>query len=195
MRVLLTGVSCVGKSTIGPELAALLRLPFFDLDHEVEAFFRDTIPHLQARYASMSGYRNRVCRVLKAILARSDAKNCVIALPARGLMAPYWNAVKASQSTLVVVQDDPINILNRIFFLDDDNRLIHKDLSAKERDHYLAVIKADMKYFARSYAKAHATVDITGLGPVDAAKKILLALESIPGQNDFPEERMTSAGR
>jgi shikimate kinase len=195
MRVLLTGVSCVGKSTIGPELAALLGLPFLDLDHEVEAFFQDTIPHLQARYASMNGYRNRVCRVLKAILARIDAKDCVIALPARGLMAPYWSVIKGSRSTLVVVEDDPINILNRIFFLDDDNRPIHKDLSAEERDYYLEEIEADMKYFARSYTKADLKVGIKGLGPVDAAKKILLALESIPGQNGLPEERMTSADR
>jgi len=39
MKVLLTGVSCVDKSTIGAELAALLGIPFFDLDTEVEAFF------------------------------------------------------------------------------------------------------------------------------------------------------------
>ncbi len=195
MRVLLTGVSCVGKTTIGPELAALLGLPFFDLDHEVEAFFHNTIPHIQARYASTSGYRKRVCRVLKAILSRTDAKDCVIALPPSGLMAPYWNVIKGSRSTLVIVQDDPINILNRVVFFDDDNRPIHKELSAEERGHYLAEIKADMKYYARSYAKAHATVDIKGFGLVAAAKKILLALESIPGQNVSTKGRKSSEDR
>jgi shikimate kinase len=80
---------------------------------------------------------------------------------------------------VVVVQDDPINILNRIIFLDDDNRLIHKKLSPRERDRYLEVIKEDVKYFARSYAKADLKVHINGLGPVEAAKQIKLALESI----------------
>jgi shikimate kinase len=181
MRILLTGVSCVGKSTIGPELATLLGIPFFDLDYEVEAFFQDTIPRIQARYASMNGYRAKVCRVLKAILSRTDANDCVIALPPSGLMAPYWNAIKASRSTLVVVQDDPINILNRIIFLDDDNRLIHKQLSPKERALYLEEIKKDMKYYARSYAKAQLKVHIKGLGPVEAAKQIKLALDPIQG--------------
>jgi shikimate kinase len=181
MRVLLAGVSCVGKSTIGPELAALLGIPFFDLDYEVEAFFQDTIGHLQARYASMNGYRNRVCRVLKALLSRTDAKDCVIALPPSGLMAPYWNAIKGSRSTLVVVQDDPVSILNRIVFFDDDNRLIHKELSPRERALYLEEIKKDMKYYARSYAKADLRVHIKGLGPVEAANQIKLALDSIQG--------------
>ena len=53
MKVFLTGVSCVGKSTIGAELAALLGIPFFDLDTEVEAFFQTSIGLLQAQCGSM----------------------------------------------------------------------------------------------------------------------------------------------
>jgi shikimate kinase len=179
MRILLTGVSCVGKTTIGPELAALLGVPFFDLDLEVEAFFQETIPRIQARSLTLHFYRKKVCRVLKAILSRNDAIDCVIALPARALMAPYWSTVKASRSTVVVVHDDPINILNRIIFLDDDNCLIDKKLTPNERALYLEEIKKDMKYYARSYAKAHLKVHIKGLGPVEAAKEITLALDSI----------------
>ncbi len=48
MKVFLTGVACVGKSTTGPLLASLLGLPFVDLDTEVEVFYGDSIPRLQA---------------------------------------------------------------------------------------------------------------------------------------------------
>ena len=98
-------------------------------------------------------------------------------------MVPYWNVVKGSRATLVVVQDDPINILNRIVFFDNDSRPIHKDLTPAEHQHYLDEIKQDMKYFGRSYAKADATVYIEGLGPGEAAKKIKLALDSLLQQN------------
>ena len=183
MKVLLTGVSCVGKSTIGAELAALLGIPFFDLDTKVEAFFQTSIGLLQAQCGSMHAYRTKACRVLKALLSRTDAQDCVIALPPSGLMVPYWNVVKGSRATLVVVQDDPINILNRIVFFDNDARPIHKELTAAEHQHYLDEIKQDMTYFGRSYAKADATVYIDGLGPGEAAKKIKLALDSLPKQN------------
>ena len=183
MKVLLTGVSCVGKSTIGAELAALLGIPFFDLDTEVEAFFQTSIGRLQAQCGSMHAYRTKACRVLKALLSRTDAQDCVIALPPSGLMVPYWNVVKGSRTTLVVVQDDPINILNRSVFFDNDARLIQKELTPAERQHYLDEIKQDMKYFGRSYAKADARVYIEGLGPSEAAKKIKLVLDSLPKQN------------
>lgn len=39
MRVFLTGVSCVGKTTVGRSLAELMGLSFFDLDTEIEQFF------------------------------------------------------------------------------------------------------------------------------------------------------------
>ena len=73
MKVLLTGVACVGKSTIGAELASLLGVPFFDLDIEVEAFYGDSIPRLQAHSLTVNNYRRKVCRVLKDILSRTDA--------------------------------------------------------------------------------------------------------------------------
>ena len=39
LNVFLTGVGCVGKTTIGAELAALLDAAFHDLDAVVEDYF------------------------------------------------------------------------------------------------------------------------------------------------------------
>ena len=44
-------------------------------------------------------------------------------------MAPYWNVVKEARATVVVLKDDPINILKRIVFFDDDSRPIQKELT------------------------------------------------------------------
>jgi ATP-dependent protease HslVU (ClpYQ) ATPase subunit len=52
MKVLLTGVSCVGKTTVGAKLASLLGYPFFDLDHEIETFFGKPLERLQAECLS-----------------------------------------------------------------------------------------------------------------------------------------------
>jgi len=183
MRVLLTGVSCVGKTTIGSKLAALLGVAFFDLDREVETYFQSSIAHLQRKYRTMNAYRGQASRVLKAILARPDAQDCVVALPPRGLMAPYWIVVKEARATVVVLKDDPASILKRIVFFDDESRPIHKELNAAERDHYLEEIKKDIRYFGRSYGKAHIAVPIQGLSPGKAAEKIKDALDSLPVRN------------
>lgn len=190
-RVLLTGVACVGKSTIGAELARLLKVRFFDLDTEVEAFYQESLPRLQARCFTKSNYRRKVCHVLKDILAQPEATESVIALPPSGLRPPYWNVVKESRSIVIAVRDDPVNILARIVFYDDDSRLMEEVLTSEEREPYLDEIKKDMRYYARSYSKADAKVDINGLCPLEAAKKIREVIEGLGQEPGGTRRRST----
>lgn len=62
MRIFLTGVSCVGTTTIGKKMGELLGIRFFDLDNEIESFFETSIERL---------------------------RDCLIALPPSGLMGGY----------------------------------------------------------------------------------------------------------
>ena len=50
MKIFITGVACVGKTTIGARLAALLGYQFFDLDIEIERFFGAPIARLRQRW-------------------------------------------------------------------------------------------------------------------------------------------------
>ena len=163
-------------------LASLLGLPFVDLDTEVEVFYGDSIPRLQARFITMNRYRRNACLVLRDVLAPNDMTQFVVALPPSGLRPPYGNVVKQSGSTVVVLQDDPASILGRIVFYDDDSRPIQKELTPEELAHYLDEIKKDMRYYARSYSKADFTVRINGLDPVEAAEQIKIALDAFSEQ-------------
>ena len=172
MRIFLTGVSCIGKTTIGSILADLLGYRFFDLDMEIERFFETSIERLQNRYLTLSSYRQEASKALKDLLSREESKNCVIALPPSGLMDNYWRVVKTAKGAIVVLQDEPRNILKRITFFDIDSRPIHKNLTDNERCLYLRRIKEDITYFRRSYKRANLTVDIAGFGPEDAAHQV-----------------------
>ncbi len=173
MQIFLTGVSCVGKSTIGAIIAELLGVTFFDLDLEVEAFFKTSIERLQKRCFNMHEYRNEAAKALEHLLARPESKECVIALSPAGLMGGYLRVLKKNKGITVVITDTPDNILERIRFYDIDSRPIEKELSIKERKLYLRQLKGDMTYFRKSYEKATLQVDISGLEPVQAAHKII----------------------
>lgn len=152
MRIFLTGISCVGKTTVGAALGLSLRMPFFDADKEIEAFFQKPIARLQAETLTMYSFRAKAAVAVESLLARKESRHCVVALPPSGLMGAYWRVIKSAGATLVVLADDPKNILGRIVFYDADSRPVHRELSPDEQLRYLREIKNDITYFRRSYA-------------------------------------------
>jgi len=172
MRVFLTGVSCVGKTTIGSKLADLLDYAFIDLDAEIESYFRTSIERLRRQYLTAYSFRKEASKALKHVVSRKDGRDCVIVLPPSGLMDSYWRVVKRAEGTIVVIRDEPENIVKRAIFYDIDSHSIHKVLTEKERRLYVREIRKDIAYFGRTYRRADITVDIAGLAPDDAARKL-----------------------
>jgi len=60
MNIFLTGVSCVGKSTLGKILADRLNYQFYDLDSEIEKYFGESIERLMSRYLTGHNFRYRI---------------------------------------------------------------------------------------------------------------------------------------
>ena len=180
MRIFLAGVSCVGKTTVGTNLAGLRRVPFFDLDREVERFFSKPIAQLQSECRTMDAYRRKASKVLGDLLRREDSRNCVIALPPSGLMGGYWKTIRPADGVVVVLVDTPENVVERLAFYDDDSRPVEKDLSSSEKRYYVREVRADMAYFGRSYKKADLAIDIAGLSAREAAAKVNAVLSKRP---------------
>jgi len=134
MRIFLTGVGCVGKTTIGKKMGELLGVRFFDLDNEVESFFETSIERLQNRFLTIHSFRNEAAKAPVHLLSRPESWDCVIALPPSGLMGGYLRAIKKANGTTVVIADKPENILARIRFYDIDSPPIEKKLTLKKKN-------------------------------------------------------------
>ena len=189
MRVFVTGVSCVGKTTIGRTLAELLGVKFFDLDHEIETFFGTSIERLENKFLTIHSYRKEAAKALVHLLNRPDSRDSVIALPPSGLMGGYLRVIKKSAGTSIALHDKPENILERIRFYDIDSKPIDKDLTADEKRLYWREIKKDITFFRKTYERAQLQVDISGLDIRQAAGKVKEALEGIGKE---ARERATS---
>jgi shikimate kinase len=59
-------------------------------------------------------------------------------------------------------------------------------LSAEERRAYLREIRKDITYFRTSYKRADLTVDIAGLGVVDAARRVRREVEAFARSGGKP---------
>jgi shikimate kinase len=176
-RVFITGVSCVGKTTIGTRLAELLGVKFFDLDTEIEAFFGISIERLQQKYNTIWGYREEAAKALVNLLHSPDSRDSVIALPPSGLMGWYLRAVKKSAGTIIALMDTPENILERITFYDIDSKLIAKCLTGEEKNLYRREINKDITYYGKTYKRAHLQINISGLTIDQSAVKVQDALK------------------
>ena len=182
MRFFLTGVGCVGKTTIGKIMGELLGVRFFDLDSEIESFFETSIERLQNKFLTIHSFRNEAAKALVHLLNRPESRDCLIALPPSGLMGGYLRAIKKANGITAVVTDKPENILERIRFYDIDSHPIEKKLTPKEKKLYLREIKKDITYFRTSYQRANLQVDISGLDPDQAARKVKKAVEELDGK-------------
>jgi shikimate kinase len=179
MKVFLTGVACVGKTTVGAKLADLWKCDFFDLDEEIERFFGTSIERLQSRFLTWYSFTVEAAKALSSLLETSHSRHAVIALPPSGLMGGYWRAVKRSTWKTVVLTDEPEAILRRITFYDIDSNLIPKQLTDKEKRLYLREIKKDVTYFRKSYKRADCRISIAGLDADEAARKVSQTLKAI----------------
>ena len=133
MRIFLTGVSCVGKTTVGLRLAELMGLTFFDLDTEIEQFFGMPIERLRQKYLMPHDFRKEAAKALSYLLDKPESRQAVIALPPSGLMGGYLAVIKKTQGLKVALLDRPERILDRIVFYDVDSRPMDKRLTNEER--------------------------------------------------------------
>jgi len=177
MRIFLTGVGCVGKTTLGKILADRLNYQFFDLDDEIEKYFGESIERLKSRYRMEHDFRYKIgVVVFKDILFNRDSNDCVIAMPPSGLKDAYSRTIRKINCAVIAITDTPENILKRIIFCDIDSKLIDKHLSDEDKKYYLKEIKKDITYFGKTYERAHLHVDIADLSIVDSVARIQNAI-------------------
>lgn len=178
MKILLTGVSCVGKTTIGSQLAKKLNYPFFNLDVEAEIRNKKSIEQMQSEYLSRETYRKEIyCPILKNVLT-SKSNNMIIELPPSGLRGSLYKIVKEiNDGVTIALQDKPENILKRITFYDFDSKKIDKKLTQTEEKLYLREIKLNNTFFNKYYKKASHRLNISGLTVGECVNEIISLLK------------------
>lgn len=137
--IFLYGPPAAGKSAVGKRLAHELRLPFYDLDAEIELQAGQTIAEIFAAQGE-PGFRQRETHGLQALLARSPG---VIALGGGALLDPANRQRAEAAGEVVCLACSFETILDRLGgagggrpLLDGNARARLQDLLVQREGHY-----------------------------------------------------------
>ncbi|MCD4797386.1 MAG: hypothetical protein K8R19_00055 [Methanosarcinales archaeon] len=188
MKIFLVGLSDIGKSTIGIELAKKIDYKFFDFDMEVEEFFNTPISHIQSQFITEYSYRVHLSVVLKKIIEDNENNNYIVTLPPSGLRDCYLRILKKMDCVVIALHDLPENILERITFYDDDSNKIDKILTEKEKKLYLREIKKDNTYFNKTYKRTKYHINLDGASVEESVLEVeilIIEIDNIDKNNLF----------
>jgi len=150
MKILLFGVSNVGKSTTGELLAERLGMTFYDLDDEIKEQLNMTQEELV--HTTDLRWRDHLrCCIIKKLL-QSD-ENMVIAVTP--ISYPEDLKEKMTDDVLTIeLYDTPENIFSRLIFSDENDNVYEDDQYKKDhREYYLEAIQEDLDWYGKIYAE------------------------------------------
>jgi len=173
MRIILVGVSCVGKSTIGQILADKHGFTFIDFDWEVEKRTGERITALKNRFFTEHSYRDFINPILGDILNEYPDK-LIVAMPPGGMFQQYTKHYKKHTDLIIVaLKDTAKNIMERLVFYDDDSQFDPTyTVTPENYDYYYNDVKEDIAYFNPKYKNAHIHISVNGRSAEEAAEEL-----------------------
>lgn len=151
MKILLFGVSNVGKTTIGELLAERLDFKFYDLDEEVKTRFGMTLEEFV--HTAELRWRDHQRGIIIKRLLQSEG-DMVFAITPISYTENFKARIVGEDILAIELYDTPENIFSRLVF-SDENDIVYKDDDYKNehREYYLRDIQADLDWYGKIYAE------------------------------------------
>lgn len=168
-RIALVGLRGAGKSTLGMRLAARLKVPFFELDQQIESELGASLESVFGMYGQDT-YREAERRVLER-LTRTN-RRCVIATGGSLVLeAPTYELLRERCLT-IWLKASPEEHMDRVVAQGDLRPI-------RGRDHAMAELRTILKQRERLYSLADAAVDTSGTNEAESLQRLLDVIAKI----------------
>jgi len=149
MKILLFGVSNVGKTTVGKLLSEKLAVGFYDLDQEIKTHLGMTLEEF-VNTSDLHWRDQKRGSMIKRIISFDE--NLVLSVTPISYIDNFKTRIAADDILMIELYDTPENIFSRLVFSDvNDN--VYEDVEYKEahRDHYLKEIRSDLDWYGKVF--------------------------------------------
>jgi len=162
-KIVLVGMTGVGKTTIGRVLSKILRRTFIDIDFEVEKASGQKIHHIFENYGE-----NEFRKIEKKTLYKflDDEKNFVISTGA-GILGDQQIIDTIKKSSICIFLEIKINNLVERLTNNFKSRPLLKNGNLREK------LKNMIENRTRNYKQAHIIIPVDGLSIPDIVRRII----------------------
>lgn len=151
MKILLFGVSNVGKSTVGRLLAERLGFGFADLDEEIKKDLEMSLEEFVHTANLRWRDQKRGC-IIKMVLKMEE--DMVLAVTPISYIDNFKTHIIDDDILLIELYDTPENIFSRLVFSDEnDNIYTDDDYKNMHKEYYMKDIQADLDWYGMVYVK------------------------------------------
>lgn len=145
MKILIFGVSNVGKTTTGKILADKLGYKFYDLDDEVKSCLKMTLEEF-VNTGDLCWRDSQRGNVTKEIIKKDE--DLVLAVSPISYIESFKDEIKSKDIILFELYDSANNIFSRLIFSDEnDNLYIDDDYKYEHMEYYINDIKGDLEWY------------------------------------------------
>lgn len=145
MKILIFGISNVGKTTTGEILANKLGYNFYDLDDEVKKSLGVSLEEF-TNTGDLYWRDEQRGNVIKEILKKEE--ELVLAISPISYPESFKKQIIADDIILIELYDQAENIFSRLVFSDENDKVYIDDFyKNKFRNYYMKEIKADLEWY------------------------------------------------
>ncbi len=149
MKILLFGVSNVGKTTVAKLLAKRLGIAFYDLDIEVKKHLEMTLEEF-VQTANLRWRDQKRGSIIKKIIRLEE--DMVFAIAPISYTHNFKTRIIADDILPIELYDTAQNIFSRLVFSDENDKTYSDDqYRDAHRDYYLKEIQGDLDWYRRIY--------------------------------------------
>lgn len=178
-HIWLIGFSGSGKSTVGPELARLLRLRFVDTDAEIERIAGRSIADIFAKYGELR-FRKMESQVIRKVAQAN--KPTVVALGGGAFQSPVNRAIILKSGTTVYLRTSVRIIYRRLSSQTDRPLLQVRPVKGETlREARFRRIKEMISKREQQYRTADINVSTSSKKPTEVARIISQKARGIRG--------------
>ena len=147
------GVTNVGKTETGRELAKRLGYSFFDMDEVIKHRFNTTLENFMKMYPFQHERFKVKGKILKDIIYENK-NNIVIAVCPIFHSQNFNSLLNLKEVFAIELQDSAEHIFERLVFSDEEDRVYKDDVYKEEhREHYIKEIHEDIIYAITNFKK------------------------------------------